>query len=502
MNEQPLYQEKPETNIFVQLLQKYLPFWPLFALTIPIALCVSFIYLRSQVPIYVAGAKVLLKDPNKGTGDSKVLDALNIFSEKKIVDNEILVLKSSSIVQEVVKDLDLYATVYNQGKVREEELYGQNSPLRFVAINEDSVIGYNKYYFTINWNSRIVGINNESIPFDSSVVLGNTAYRLFINNNYNQNVVGKNYYVIISPVAAVSAAISASIRAAPLSNVSTVLDVNLQTPEPLKGEAILTKLFEVYNAEGIEDKNLIASKTLKFIEDRLRLVIYQLDSVERNIVSYKSKESVYGVGAEADLFLDKVKDLDKRKGDIDLQLDVLNEVKKYIQEKGKKTGTVPSLNLITDPILSDLLKELYSAEFELDKAISISGEQSEPVLLANEKVRRLKIDIDENLNNIRASLLTIKNDIINKTTSNNNLLSQVPQKERGLLEISRQQAVKNSIYSYLLQKKEETALSSASTSSDLRVIEKPNSYGPVSPVPKNYYLAGLLLGCFLLFFWF
>ena len=113
MNEQLLFQEKPETNIFVQLLQKYLPFWPLFALTIPISMGISFIFLRSQVPIYVVNAKVLLKDPNKNTGDSKILDALNIFSEKKIVDNEILVLKSSSIIQKVVKSLDLYATVYN-----------------------------------------------------------------------------------------------------------------------------------------------------------------------------------------------------------------------------------------------------------------------------------------------------------------------------------------------------------------------------------------------------
>ena len=95
MNEQQFFQEKPETNIFVQILQKYLPFWPLFALTIPIALGVSFVYLRAQIPVYVANAKVLLKDPNRGSGDSKVLDALNIFSEKKIVDNEILVLKSS-----------------------------------------------------------------------------------------------------------------------------------------------------------------------------------------------------------------------------------------------------------------------------------------------------------------------------------------------------------------------------------------------------------------------
>src|SRR5665647_3491252 len=212
MNEQPLFQEKQETNIFVQIVQKYLPFWPLFALTIPIAMGVAVIYLRSQVPIYVANAKVLLKDPNKGSGDSKVLDALNIFSEKKIVDNEILVLKSSSIVQEVVKALDLYATVYNQGNVRLEELYGQNSPIHFVALQEDSILTYNKYFFTIHWKDRTVGINNQVVPFDSSVVLDNTAYRLVINNAYNQNATGKNYFVLISPVAPVSAGISGGIR--------------------------------------------------------------------------------------------------------------------------------------------------------------------------------------------------------------------------------------------------------------------------------------------------
>ena len=81
MSEEPFIKEKQETNIFIQVLQKYLPFWPLFALTIPISMSIAYIYLRAEIPIYVATAKVLLKDPNKGSGDSKVLDALNIFSE-------------------------------------------------------------------------------------------------------------------------------------------------------------------------------------------------------------------------------------------------------------------------------------------------------------------------------------------------------------------------------------------------------------------------------------
>src|SRR5437764_12010449 len=118
MSEQDLFKERAEQNIFVQVIVRYIPFWPLFVITVALCMSISYVYLRAQVPIFVSQAKVLLKDPNKGSGDSKVLDALNIFSEKKIVDNEILVLKSSNITQEVVRDYDLYASVYNQGKVR------------------------------------------------------------------------------------------------------------------------------------------------------------------------------------------------------------------------------------------------------------------------------------------------------------------------------------------------------------------------------------------------
>src|SRR6476469_1438992 len=145
MNEQEYFKEKTEVNIFVQLLQKYLPFWPLFALTIPIALSVSYIYLRAQIPIYVATGTVLLKDPNKGGGDSKVLDALNIFSEKKIVENEIMFLRSSDLMKDVVKELDLYASVYNQGNVRLEELYKDNAPVKFHALDPDTLNSWAKF---------------------------------------------------------------------------------------------------------------------------------------------------------------------------------------------------------------------------------------------------------------------------------------------------------------------------------------------------------------------
>ena len=120
MDEDQFFKEKTNSNIFKQIIYKYLPFWPFFVITVSISMFLAFVDLRSQVPVYIASAQGLLKDPQKNGGDSKVLDALNIFGEKKIVDNEIVVLRSPDLMQEVVKQLDLYATVYNKGNVRSE----------------------------------------------------------------------------------------------------------------------------------------------------------------------------------------------------------------------------------------------------------------------------------------------------------------------------------------------------------------------------------------------
>ena len=499
MSEQQFFKERTETNILVQILQRYLPFWPLFVVCIGSALAISWFYLRAETKIYVSSAKVLLKDPQKGA-DSKVLDALNIFSEKKIVENEIIVLRSSSIMEDVVDSLDLYATVYNEGQVRVEELYKENSPVSFIALNKDSIVASGKYYFSVDWQNNRIRILNKDVPFNSIFAIGKTNYLIVPNASYNHFLKGKNYYVVFSSVQGTAGGIIGSVKANATSTSSTVIEVKMETPVPEKGNDILNKLFEVYNRKAIEDKNVIAAKTLNFIEERLHFVIGQLDSVERNIESFKSREGVYNLGEQASLYLSNVKDLDKRNSEVGIQLDVLSDVKRYIENKGNKPGTVPSQLLINDPTLGSLLSKLYEAEFQRDKVSAVNGDKSEAVIQANDAVNRIKSDIHENIGTIQSNLNAVKSNVNSAISMNSGMLSKVPQKERGLLDISRQQVIKNNIYTYLLQKREETALSSAATTADLRVLEKASYSGPISPIPKTYYLTGFLLGLMLAVF--
>ncbi|HET7117392.1 MAG TPA: hypothetical protein VFI29_12920, partial [Hanamia sp.] len=494
MDEDQFFKEKQDSNIFKQVIYKYLPFWPLFVITVSISMFIAFVDLRSQVPMYVASAKALLKDPNKGGSDSKVLDALNIFGEKKIVDNEIVVLRSPDLMTEVVKQLDLYAPVYNKGNVRTEELYKSNSPVKFVALDKDSYNLYGTYFFSVDWKNKTVHIAQKNVPFDSTILLGNNLIRLVINNEYNTNVTGKNYYVQFTSPGGAAGSIVGGLKIAPYSYSSTILNLTLQTPVPEKGRDILNKLLELYNEDGVQDKNQIAEKTLDFIDSRLDLVSSQLDSVETKIAHFQSKTSAVDLGTQASAYFSKVTDLDKQNSQVDLQLEGLRDINNYINSKGKKPGIVPSLLLVSDPTLSGLLDKLYTAETQAQALRSVTGESNDATLIANAEVSRIKGDIAENMANIKNNLLTIKDQINSQISSNSYLLKKVPEQERAFLDISRQQAVKNNIYTYLLQKREETAISSVATTPDLKVVESPTSYGPISPIAKNFYLSGLVIG--------
>jgi hypothetical protein len=189
---------------------------------------------------------VLLKDPQKNGGDSKVLDALNIFSEKKIVENEIIVLRSSVILEEVVSNLDLYNEVHNKGKVRTEELYKGNSPVWFRAVDKKNINAAGTYYFDVDWKKKQVTINKKTVAFNDTVNIGGSAYFVVPNPEYNQAVTGKNYYAVFNSVSGAAGSFAGDLKASATSNSSTVIEVKLETPVPEKGVDFLNRLFEVY----------------------------------------------------------------------------------------------------------------------------------------------------------------------------------------------------------------------------------------------------------------
>src|SRR6218665_3499732 len=158
MTEEQFFDEKPQANILQQIVQRYMPFWPVFLLLTGIALFVAHVYLRSQVKMYAAAAKVMISDPRKSSNEMQVLEGITRLPERRNMENEIILLRSPELMQEVVKGLNIYATVYNEGNVQTEELYGANSPVVFEAVNEDSITAGGKHSFDIDWKTNTISI--------------------------------------------------------------------------------------------------------------------------------------------------------------------------------------------------------------------------------------------------------------------------------------------------------------------------------------------------------
>lgn len=498
-NNTGVFDNDDSKNILSVIAFKYLPYWPVFALTILISLTVCWFYLRYETPIYRANASIVLKEDKPDKTDA--LQLLGLSNSEKNLENEFEVLKSHKLMRQVVKDMGLYAQVYVKGKVRDILAY-PFSPVTFIALNPELVQNRTipfKYYPSENK----VSLAGKTYPLEVPI---NTPYGVFrVNRNQNfhpsdesENSPNGNLYLRLIPVNSIASEIDKQLVVEAKSKNSSVIGLSVTDQSPERAENILNNLIRVYNKAGIEDKNTTAANTLAFIKDRLAVVNSELSRVEDQVQDYKSKEGVVDLSEQGKIYLGSVQSTDQKLAETQIQLSVLDQIEKYVVKKGDSPGTVPATLNVTDPILTQLLQKLYDAEINLDKIRGTAAENSPSVKSLQSEIERIKPDLLENLNSLRRSLLVTKNSLESQVGKNNGMLKAVPAKERALLEINRKQIIENTIYTFLLQKQEETALSVASAVSDSRLIDDAESTPfPVSPVKLNVYFLGLTIGVFL-----
>lgn len=490
-----------EGNLFSNLLETYLPFWPWFLISVLLCLAGANTYLRYANPDYEVNAKILVKDEKKGVDASKVLDALNVFGENKIVENEIEIIHSTPLLEKVVKDLNLYVTQTHLGNVRDIEYYGQNAPLLIYAEKEDSVIALKSPIpFSIDWKNKKIMLGKKQFSTNSRILLNGQPFRIALNSAYKPKG-EETFQIVIQPVHQVATSLKSSLTVEASSKQSTVINLRLETAVPRKGEDIINTLFTVYDHEALNDKNILAKNTLNFVERRLGLMSKDLAEVEEKLKDYKSSQGIVDISEQGKLYLETVQENDQRLSEINVQLSVLSDVEKYVNSKTDNKKIVPSLLGINDATLVGLLGKLYESEIQLVKLLRVSGSQSDQVYLLKEEIAHLKPDILEIISNIRKNYVTSQKKIEGRISENKELLSTIPGKEKALIDISRQQMIKNNIYSFLLQKREETALSYSSAAADSRVIEPAVAgVNPIRPKTNMIYLIGLALGLGLVVF--
>lgn len=476
---------------FAEVFRRYAKHWKWFLLSIFFFMGAGYVYLRLQTPLYKIETDILIKDDKNGRNiDRKDLfQELNLNSSAKIIDNEIQVLKSVTLMRRVVADLHLQTSFYVQNRFTKKPQY-KTVPFD-VELLKPSAQTYRKAW-------PIVYINDKQVRFDGKVVRMNfpvqTSAGLLLITPTHVNTQYHNIYVKFLSAEALARSFSSGLEIDPVSKNATVLDIALIDAIPERGEDILNKLVEEYDNAGVEDKNVTMSNQLKFVEDRIVDISKELDSVERNVQQYKSANNIVDISSQSSLFLSGIKDNDDQLQKIKLELGVLGNFENYVEGKGNQLK-MPSTLGIDDPTLLGLVQQLGEAQLKREGLLRTIPETNPVVSSIDDEIRAIKQTIEQTIKNVRSGLLATQSYLEKQSQKFEGLAKSVPSKERGLIDVMRQQDVKNSLFTYLLQKREEIALQLASTTPDSRTIDAAmSSGGPIKPVRRSIYLTFFMLG--------
>ena len=497
----PLRTEQSGGKDVKNILLQYTRYWYLFILGTTLALTTAFFYLHYYaVPQYRVYSTLLIKGDKSGSGVSSAdaLSDLSMFKSTRNIDNETQILVSKSLMGRVINELSLYASYYVEGKVQDVELYGNASPIKVLMSNvAPTAVGK---AFTIYLKSD----NTFELDDYSGNNLARYSFGQQIKNSYGtftilttsaKNAAGDKIIVRFQDLQQVAAYYNQTLNVQPTDKGSSMLTLSLVNPLPAKAKDVLTKLIEVYNKEAIEDKNLMATNTLRFLDERLQYLADGLSGVEKTVEQFKSVNGLTDITTQASSYNAQATDYNSQLSEWAIQIDILESLESYLRNAKGSNSTVPSTLGIKDGTLMDLITKFNELQLERERMLRTTELGSVFVQNLDDQLANLRTNILENLRNIKRGLQITSNNLKSSSKEFQSKIRKVPAMERELLEINRQQSIKQNIYSYLLQKREETALSLAATASTARVID-PAMGGdfPISPNGQSIYLVALLMG--------
>lgn len=488
-----------EDRLVEKLIDTIFAYWPVFLIFSIIAFSAATLYIRYGTPEYQANAVMLIKDENKGNEDSKLIESLNFISQKKIIENEMEVLQSRLILEEVVKNLHLTTPVYSSHFIGTRSAY-KEAPVLIEMQGSTKAPSYSgKVYFKLDSKTNQVSLNDSIVVGLNKWVPTSFGNLRFTHNPlYNPLGDARSYFFEIKNIDQAVKSISDHLKVTAANKLSSMVNLQYRDIKPILAEDILNEIINTYNKFALNEKRKMALNTIDFIDNRLVVVSSDIDKIENKVKEYKDNKEAVDISTQGEIYLQNVSVNDRKLGELEVQLSVLNDIDRKVFNNDKISGILTSSLGVVDPALIQLLNNLNNAEQEQER-LRLTVAENNPILIAlNGQIANSKQKVVEQVNAYKKSLEANRNQLSTTTKTYNRLLQDLPQKEQVLLEITRDLKIKKDIYSFLLQKKEETELASISTIPEYQVVNYAHaSNEPVNPKKMILY-GSVLLGVFLI----
>jgi tyrosine-protein kinase Etk/Wzc len=472
-------------------ISRYLRYWPLFILSISLCVGLGYIFLRSGVPIYTVYAKILINGEN--TGQEVQHEAAKSANDKQ-VDDEIEILTSRTIMEQVVKDLDLATDYYSVDKLRLTDLYN-SSPVKLTLTKVARPIVGQYYDIIIKDDHSFIFKQAHSL---SNFEFGNKfksdvgIWKLEATKDVG-NFIGQTIRITLTDPQSVTDKFLSTFNAYLTKEKSSIVELSIKETVPQRGADVINRAIKVYNLASIDYKNKINKSTLKFLNDRLDSITSELTVVEKRVENYKSSRGITDISSESSKYLDNVKSTDSKLNELDIQLLILNQLEKYINSPNND-DKVPATTGITDGPLLAMVDQLLKLESQKDRLLANTPEKNPIFISINREISSTKRAIRENIKGIRGSLMATRSQFRIYNSKFESSIKKLPGQEREFITIKRQQSIKEELYMYLLQKREEAGVTNASKLLDSRIIDEAHFGAPETHNVNFTYALAFIVG--------
>lgn len=492
--------------------------WKWFVLSLVVCLGLGYLYLRYATPVYQASTKVLIKDDDqakrRGSMNSMIQSATNLgfMTNSNGIDNEIEILSAHDMAQQTVYDMKIYVSYYHKGTFKDQLIYKEqevnvdldlkhlkklNAPIK-LTIEKDG----NKYHVKGQYNVAIDAFTCEKEPTKFEKTLAALPARIntrvgtlyFTANKINKMEDGDVLKaVIVSPEMAANNYVK-NLSVSQTSKTTTIAELVLKDANPQRSLDYLHALINVYNRQANLDKNEIAYRTEQFINNRLEKINAELGSTEGKLESYKKQNRVVEMKLNATAAIANADTYAQKLNEANTQVELLNELGKYMNEPGNKYQPIPSNVGLTDESSTSLINEYNKIALQRNQLLHSASETSPTVTPLTAQLDDLTASIKRAMRQARLGMEIQRNSIAQQANLYSNQIGNSPEQERVLTQIGRQQEVKSGLYLMLLEKREENSISLAATADKGKIIDAPSFIGKVSPKSSIIMLIALVLG--------
>lgn len=489
--------------------------WKWFAVSICLFLGIGVFYILSTPKTYTRTASVMINEDTDGgsQGIASALSDMGLFQSSVNVNNEMLAFQSPALIAEVIRQLDLQTDYTYHHNLKDITLYGDSCP---ISVSFLSIAPTKSAFMQV----KLIGENKAEI---SDMVFGpDKIDSSAITVNLGDTVSTPLGQIAVNPGAAYSKGFSSPIKVTRYDladaietykkrlsesltdDKSTVIDFTFEDVSIQRADDFLNTLIDIYNEKWVDDKAQMAKSTSRFISERLRVIEQELGNVDSDIADYKGEHLVPDVAAASAMYMENANENTKQQMQVSTQIAISKFILDYVKTPETKGQLVPANAGLDNPGIEAQIKEYNETQLLRDKLANSTGETNPLLQDYDKSLSSMRSALISSLTNQERALETQLNTLIRNDRTTNQKIASSPGQAKYLLSVERQQKVKEALYLYLLQKREENELSLAFTPYNTRIITPPmGSNRPTAPISRNVLLIcffiGLVIPALLLF---